>query len=98
VLVGHIDSAEGVGAFAALLEVAPGGRVQLIDTFGGSHEYRVAARRRSPKYALPGDVFQVRGTARLVLLTCGGPFDERAGRYRDNVVVYAVPSGSSRLS
>jgi hypothetical protein len=93
-LVGHIDSArEGVGAFAALRDVALGAGVQLTDTFGGTHVYRVVARRTYPKYGLPDDVFRVRGTGRLVLVTCGGPFDERAGRYRDNVVVYAVPAG-----
>jgi len=25
----------------------------------------------------------------LVLITCGGPFDEDGGRYRDNIVVFA---------
>jgi hypothetical protein len=93
VLVGHVDSArEGVGAFAELRTVRVGTRVELTDVFRGRHGYRVVARRTYPKYALPADVFRVRGPARLVLVTCGGPFDERAGRYRDNVVVYAVPA------
>ena len=30
-------------------------------------------------------------TRRLVLVTCGGPFDARRGHYRDNIVVTAVP-------
>jgi hypothetical protein len=93
VLVGHVDSAaDGPGAFAALRDVPVGARIELTDVFGGRHGYRVVARRTHPKYALPADVFRVRGTPRLVLLTCGGPFDERAGRYRDNIVVYALPS------
>jgi len=93
VLAGHVDSAaEGVGALAALREVGPGARIELTDVFSERHTYRVVARRTYPKYALPDDVFRVRGQARLVLITCGGPFDESAGRYRDNVVVYAVPS------
>ena len=29
---------------------------------------------------------------RLVLVTCGGPFDQAAGHYRDNIVVTAVPA------
>jgi hypothetical protein len=94
VLTGHVDSArDGVGAFAALRDVAVGAEVELTDTFRGRHPYRVVARRTYPKYALPADVFRVRGPARLVLITCGGPFDSAAGRYRDNVVVYAVPTG-----
>jgi hypothetical protein len=89
---GHVDSAkEGVGVLAALREIDIGSRVVLTDTFGVQHSYRVAARRLYPKYALPEDVFKVTGRARLVLITCGGPFDEDAGRYRDNVVVYALP-------
>lgn len=28
---------------------------------------------------------------RLVLITCGGPFDRRTRHYRDNVIVYASP-------
>ena len=61
----------------------------LTDAFGGRHAYRVTARRTYPKYALPRSVFTA---APLVLVTCGGPFDQRAGRYRDNIVVYAAPS------
>ena len=90
---GHVDSAkEGVGVLAALREIDIGNRVVLTDAFGVQHSYRVVARRLYPKYALPEDMFKVTGRARLVLITCGGPFDEDAGRYRDNVVVYALPS------
>jgi hypothetical protein len=92
-LAGHVDSAtEGVGALAALREIDVGSPVVLTDTFGVQHRYRVAARRVYPKYALPDDIFTVTGRMRVVLITCGGPFDEDAGRYRDNVVVYALPS------
>jgi len=91
-VAGHVDSAtEGVGVLAALREIDIGNRVVLTDAFGVQHNYRVVARRLYPKYALPDDVFKVAGRARLVLVTCGGPFDENAGRYRDNVVVYALP-------
>lgn len=92
VISGHVDSATaGVGALAALRDVAIGTRIELVDTFRGRHAYRVVARRTYPKYDLPAEVFRVRAPARLVLITCGGPFDERAGQYRDNLVVYAVP-------
>jgi Sortase domain len=90
VLAGHVDSAsQGVGALAALRDVSLGSPVVLTDVFGAKHAYRVTARRTYPKYALPRSVFSA---APLVLLTCGGPFDSGAGRYRDNIVVYAVPS------
>lgn len=92
-LAGHVDSAaEGVGVLAALRGIDVDSPVVLTDTFGAEHRYRVAARRVYPKYALPDDIFTVTGRARVVPITCGGPFDEDAGRYRDNVVVYALPS------
>ena len=32
------------------------------------------------------------GTRALVLITCGGEFDETTGHYDDNVVVVATPT------
>ena len=90
VLAGHVDSkATGVGALAALQDVTAGSPVVLTDAFGGRHAYQVSARRTYPKYALPRTVFT---SAPLVLITCGGPFDEKTGSYRDNIVVYASPA------
>ena len=47
--------------------------------------------RSCVKEALPTEMYSLRGTARLVLVTCGGPFNEHDGSYRDNIVVTAVP-------
>jgi Sortase domain len=92
VLAGHVDSAAtGVGALAALRTAALGDRITVVDQFGGRHDYLISARRTYPKYALPRDVFATAGRARLVLITCGGPFDEATREYRDNLVVYALP-------
>lgn len=44
------------------------------------------------KADLPLDVWSQTGPARLMLVTCGGPFDSSIGRYRDNIVVTAVPA------
>ena len=44
------------------------------------------------KADLPLDeVFQRSGPPRLVLITCGGPFDRTTGSYQENIVVTAVP-------
>jgi hypothetical protein len=92
-LAGHVDSArEGVGALAALRDLAPGARIVITDAFGVQHVYAVAARRSYPKYALPHAVFQIDGRPGLTLVTCGGPFDPDTRQYRDNVVVYAAPA------
>ena len=58
----------------------------------GVHRFRVVARRHYPKPQLPtADLFAHGGPARLVLITCGGSFDDVAHSYRENVVVYAEP-------
>ena len=49
---------------------------------------------RMAKENLPTDIYSVRGRPRLVLVTCGGRFDQAAGHYVDNVVVTAVPLAS----
>ena len=93
VLAGHIDSASAwLGALAVLRTLPVGTAVVLVDAFGTRHPYRVAARRSYPKTALPGDVLHARHVPRLVLITCGGPFDQARHSYRDNLVIYAVPA------
>ena len=93
VLAGHIDSASaGLGALAVLRTLPVGTAVVLVDAFGTRHPYRVAARRSYPKTALPGAVLHARHVPRLVLITCGGPFDQARHSYRDNLVIYAVPA------
>jgi hypothetical protein len=90
VVAGHLDTArDGPGALAALLDVAEGEPVELRDSDGTVHTYRVTTRQTMEKEALPSDLFTTTGPPRLVLITCGGPFDERTHSYRDNVVVVA---------
>jgi hypothetical protein len=49
--------------------------------------YRVTSVRRVRKQALPSSLYRRTGPARLVLVTCGGPFDGH--HYRDNIIVTA---------
>jgi hypothetical protein len=42
------------------------------------------------KAALPPTVYAADGKARLVLVTCGGPFDAASGHYLDDLIVTAV--------
>jgi hypothetical protein len=44
------------------------------------------------KAQLPTNIWSQKGRNHLVLVTCGGPFDNATGHYRDNVVVTAVPA------
>jgi hypothetical protein len=91
-IAGHVDSAKGgAGAFFRLHEARPGDRVQVTIAGGRAVTYRVVSVRNYPKAALPTSVWSQKGRARLVLVSCGGPFDQAAGHYRDNVVLTAVP-------
>jgi hypothetical protein len=93
VLAGHVDGDEGPGAFFRLRELEPGDLVTVTDRRGTPHEYVVQARRQVGKTALPPEVFAQDVGPRLVLITCGGGFDESRRSYSDNIVVYAVPAG-----
>ncbi len=92
-IAGHTDSArQGPGAFFALDRRPTVGQIVSVDTRGGrTYRYRITSTRSVLKARLPNNVFSTRGRARLVLVTCGGPFNERTGFYRDNIVVTARP-------
>jgi sortase (surface protein transpeptidase) len=91
-ITGHVDSATGgVGAFFRLKEASAGARVTVTTAAGRTFTYRVVSVRDYLKRDLPTSVYSLRGRPRLVLVTCGGPFIESQGHYRDNVVLVAVP-------
>jgi hypothetical protein len=92
-IAGHVDSSHGgPGAFFRLRHASAGQTVAVTTTGGRTYTYRVVSVQTVGKSALPTSVYSLRGRPRLVLVTCGGPFDARSGHYRDNVVVTAVPA------
>lgn len=92
VLAGHVDSAEyGSGPLEQLYAVDLGEVVEVVDGVGGRHRFAVTSRTSYRKAALPAEVFRTDGPPQLVLITCGGAFDEETGNYADNVVVVAHP-------
>ncbi|MET3807203.1 hypothetical protein ABIB25_004226 [Nakamurella sp. UYEF19] len=93
VIDGHIDSATlGEGALFRLAELGPGDPVELRTSAGVVVRYQVQARRVYEKSrGLPAEVFDQKVASRLVLISCGGPFDSDARSYLDNIVVYATP-------
>ncbi|MFG2045880.1 class F sortase [Micromonospora sp. NPDC048935] len=94
VIAGHVDSArQGRGAFFRLRELDQGDTLTATGSDGAARRYRVVAREEYAKTRIPLDRYFARdGKPRLTLITCGGPFDARARRYRDNIVVTAVPA------
>ena len=91
VLDGHVDTRQQDGALFALSTVTPGTVINLNGP-DRTASYRVTGVREYPKTGLPADAFKQGSASRLVLVTCGGPFDTATGHYRDNVVVYATPA------
>lgn len=93
-IAGHVDAeGYGLGFFAALAGLREG---QIVRLAAGTHEqrYRIdtITTQDSEELARTGDRLLDRsGPARLVLITCGGPFDRATGRYTRNVVVEAAP-------
>jgi hypothetical protein len=48
-----------------------------------------------PKTALPTKrIWTTTSRPLLRLVSCGGPFNHATGHYRDNIIVYASPTGS----
>lgn len=91
VIDGHVDDRGGPGALFRLART-PVGSALVLQTPAGVLRYAVQARRLYGKDQLPGDLFTAAGRPRLVLITCGGPFDRASGHYQDNVVLYALPA------
>ena len=91
ILAGHIDSAvSGPGALFRLQNLRPGAAV-TVTADGHAYRYRVAALRAYAKDALPAAaIFGQQVSARLVIVSCGGPFDPATGHYLENIVAYAV--------
>lgn len=92
VIDGHVDTAaDGPGALFHLRELRPGDPV-VLSTDHGPQRYLIAALRSYLKADLPAEVFARRGQPRLVIITCGGAFNEKTRQYADNIVAYAVPA------
>ena len=73
-------------------EAQPGDRVRVTTKGGRVFTYKVVSLQTMAKAKLPPAIYSRQGRPRLVLVTCGGPFIESEGHYRDNIVVTAIPT------
>lgn len=95
VIVGHVDSREGPGAFFRLGDLEPGERVTVEREDGTSVEFHVDRIERHPKAAFPTDaVYGQTQQPTLRLITCSGVFDRRERSYEDNTIVFLDPAPS----
>ncbi|MFH5823934.1 class F sortase [Georgenia sp. AZ-5] len=79
------------GPFYDLREAAPGDRVTVTGTDGTEHLYEVVTVERLAKATLDlTGYFRRDGDPRLVLVTCGGEWDEARRSYEDNIIATAI--------
>jgi len=92
VLAGHVSWNRTVGPFHQLGNLEPGAQVDVIADDGTTRVYQVVERAVYDKDELPTDrIWRTTGDETLVLITCGGSYNPDIRRYRQNIVVYAVP-------
>jgi Sortase domain len=95
VLVGHIDDRTGPAVFYHLRQLRPGDEILVGRRDGTTSRFLVGRLERHPKSALPTRrIWTDANRPLLRLITCGGSFDHATGHYRDNLIVYASPTGS----
>jgi sortase (surface protein transpeptidase) len=96
VIVGHVDSPTGPGAFHALSTLHPGDEVTVVRE-DRTITFTIQALREYEKDAFPdSQVYATSGPPSLHLITCSGTYDRSRGEYRHNLVVYATPSTTQR--
>jgi hypothetical protein len=92
VIAGHVNWHHVDGPFARLRELEPGASVTVTRSDTSTRTYQVVERQQYPKDGLPAErIWTHTGPETLVLITCGGAFNPEIRRFRDNIVVYAVP-------
>lgn len=98
VIVGHIDSAErGPSVFFRLGELVAGDTISVARHDGTTAVFTVDAVGSYPKDDFPSrEVYGSTDHAALRLITCGGEFDDRTNQYRDNIVVFAHLTDTTR--
>ncbi len=99
VVVGHVDSHEGPGAFYELEGIREGERVSIDRDDGTAVHFRVERTERHPKHDFPtAAVYGETDAPTLRLVTCAGEFDADARSYEDNVIVFLELEGWSEAS
>ena len=92
VLAAHVSWNRTAGPFARLGTVEPGVQIAVTLDDGSVRRYEVIERAIYGKLELPRErLWRNTGPEELVLITCGGDYNPEIRRYRENIVVYAVP-------
>jgi hypothetical protein len=95
VLIGHVDNHTGPDVFYRLRQLRPGDQILIGQSDGTTTRFLVGRLEQHPKTALPTNRIWTPTTRPLLrLITCGGSFNHATRHYRDNLIVYASPTGN----
>lgn len=95
VIVGHVDSTQGIAIFWRLRELMPGDTVMIDLQDGKTATFKVTDIKQFPQADFPTQ--QVYGNinyAGIRLITCGGTFSTATHHYSHNTVVFGRLQGS----
>lgn len=92
VLAAHVayDGIDGV--FVNLTRLAAGDQIVVRFDDGSAKTFTVDSLTAYKKDELPDSLFARAGDSSLVLITCGGDFQQSIRSYEDNIVAVASPS------
>jgi hypothetical protein len=91
-LAGHIDDNGVPGALLRLNDVQLGAAIRVTTASGRVAAYTVTRRQVLPQHELAySGLLSQQGAPSLVLVSCGGAYDEATHLYLDNIVVVATP-------
>lgn len=94
VLAGHVDSTTGPSVFFRLRDLVVGDDVTVTTTEGIEARYRVTDIGDYAKSEFPtARVFGAVPRDEIRLITCAGVFDDDAGSYENNLVVFGTRVG-----
>jgi hypothetical protein len=95
VLIGHVDNRTGPDVFYRLRKLRPGDQILISQADGTTSRFLVGRLEQHPKTALPTNrIWTTAPGSWLRLITCGGLYNHTTHHYRDNLIVYASPTGS----
>ncbi|MCY7402624.1 MAG: class F sortase [Nocardioides sp.] len=91
IIEGHVDSAKnGPSVFYDLGKLTPGATIDITRQDGSVVTFVIDEVTEFPKDAFPTErVYGNVDRPELRLITCGGEFDSKRGRYVNNTVVFA---------
>ena len=91
VLEGHVTgTGYAPSVFFELGDTRKGDRIEVDRADGSTATFEVTEVKSTPKDDFPRvDVYGATDGPELRVITCGGTYDENAGRHLDNVIVFA---------